>query len=93
MFALIFRTSSRQFNRLCISDVVSGGVHAYVSRVKLEISVGEHHEAGGGAPDDLLLVLLHLQETLYKATINIETFSQKAVLRIRCLFDSWIRDG
>jgi hypothetical protein len=62
-----------------MTDVVSGGVHAYVSRVKLEISVGEHHEAGGGAPDDLLLVLLHLQETLHKATINIDTISQKAV--------------
>jgi hypothetical protein len=61
-----------------MTDVLSGGVHAYVSRVKLEISVGEHHEAGGGAPDDLLLVLLHLQETLHRATINIGTLSQKA---------------
>jgi len=84
MFALIFKTSSRQILNLAdflygMTDVLSGSVHAYVSRVKLEISVGEHHEAGGGAPDDLLLVLLHLQETLHKATINIGTFSQKAV--------------
>lgn len=41
-----------------------------VGGVELEVGVGQHHEAGGAAPDDLLLVLLHLTEPLniYKYT-------------------------
>jgi len=39
-------------------------VPAYVGGVEFEICMGEHHQAGRAAPDDLLLVLLHLQEAL-----------------------------
>ena len=48
---------------LALSEHKEAGVPD-VGGVKLEIHVGEHHEAGGAAPDDGLLVLLHLQEAL-----------------------------
>ena len=39
---------------------------ADVGGVELEIGVTEHHEAGRAGADDLLLVLLHLPETLHQ---------------------------
>ena len=35
-----------------------------VGGVELEIRVGQHHQTRRARPDDLLLVLLHLTETL-----------------------------
>ena len=48
---------------LALSDHEEAAV-ADVGGVEFEISVGQHHQAGGAWPDDLLLVLLHFAETL-----------------------------
>ena len=57
--------------KIFINGSVMWWQHAYVGGVKFEICVGEHHEAGRAAPDDLLLVLLHLQEALQATKPNI----------------------
>ena len=49
-----------------------------VSGVELEISVTQHHQTRGARPDDLLLVLLHLPETLqlhFIVTIKVQVHS------------------
>jgi uncharacterized protein involved in type VI secretion and phage assembly len=41
----------------------------------------EHHEAGGAAPDYLLLVLLHLQEALQQFQIHIDYATKNRAIK------------
>ena len=54
---------------LALSDHEEAAV-SDVGGVQFEISVGQHHQAGGARPDDLLLVLLHFAETLKINNVN-----------------------